>query len=289
MSSFDRNFYLATNPDVVASGMDPEEHYRRYGRFEGRKCCQSDHSVEPAAIGELFPGIHSEIHPDDEMFKVVEQNPNIRHPIALYMSTGQWIHEDITNVLRRSKIDLNCVGSVLDFASGYGRVTRFWLGQFKATDMWVADVQHGAVDFLSATFGVHGLYPLHEPTRNFFPRKFDLITVVSLFSHLPQIRTKQWLASLTEALEPGGTLVLSFHGADLLEPGLRSSMNDGILFSSVSESAVLPTCEYGTTYLSHEYLARLLEGMEGINLVEIYPHGLCGFQDLALITRSAHA
>jgi hypothetical protein len=42
------------------------------------------------------------------------------------------------------------------------------------------------------------------------------------------------------------------------------------------------------TYLSHDYLARLLEGIKGIILVEIYPHGLCGFQDLAVITRSAH-
>lgn len=286
MTSFDRNFYLATNPDVASSGMDPEIHYRRYGQFEGRRGCQTDGAVEPAAIGELFPGINSEIHPDDEMYKVVAQNPDIRFPDALYMSTAQWIHEDITHVLRHANVDLKGVNSLLDFASGYGRVTRFWLDQFKATDMWVADVQHGAVDFLTTAFGVNGLYPSHEPTPDLFPRKFDLITVVSLFSHLPEIRTKQWLASLIGALEPGGVLVLSFHGAHLLDPIQRESLTDGILFLPRSESEVLPSVEYGTTYLSHEYWMNQIENIEGAAIVGIYPSGLCGFQDLIVITRS---
>jgi hypothetical protein len=33
----DPAFYLASNPDVAASGLDPEEHYQRYGRAEGRR------------------------------------------------------------------------------------------------------------------------------------------------------------------------------------------------------------------------------------------------------------
>ena len=286
MSGFDRNFYLAMNPDVAEAGMDPEVHYLRYGQFEGRKCCPISGTLDPTPIGELFAGVCVEIHPDDEMFKVVQQNSHIRHPEALYMSTGQWIHEDTTKVLQSVNVDLDSANSLLDFASGYGRVTRFWLEQFKETDIWVADVQHAAVDFLSATLGVHGLYPLYEPSHSLFPRKFDLITVISLFSHLPQIRTKQWLTNLADALEPGGAIVLSFHGVDLLEPALRVCEKSGILFEPVSESTVLPVSEYGTTYLTHDYLAQLVDGIEGISLVGIYQRGLCGFQDLAVIIRS---
>jgi len=286
MSSFDRQFYLSTNPDVAASGIDPETHYRRYGRFEGRQGCQTDIAVKPAAVSALFPGICSEIHPDDEMYKVAARNPDIRYPDALYMSTGNWIYEDIMCSLRGANINLSTVSSVLDFASGYGRVTRFWLKQFHAADVWVADVQHSAVDFLMTRFGVNGLYPLYEPTSDLFPRQFELISVVSLFSHLPEIRTKQWLISLVDALAPGGTLVFSFHGDHLLEPELRSSVGDAHMFFPSSESTVLPVSEYGTTYLSHDYLVHILDDIEGITLARMYQRGLCDFQDLAVITRS---
>ena len=133
---------------------------------------------------------------------------------------------------------------------------------------------------------MNGLYPLHEPSPSLFPRKFDLITVVSLFSHLPQIRTKQWLVSLIDALEPGGVLVLSFHSSDLLNATQRESLTDGILFLPRSESEVLSSLEYGTTYLSHEYLTREVQSIAGASIVGIYPFGLCEFQDLMVITRS---
>ena len=34
---FDAEFYLKENPDVLASGMDPYEHYARHGKAEGRR------------------------------------------------------------------------------------------------------------------------------------------------------------------------------------------------------------------------------------------------------------
>jgi len=34
---FDRSWYLASYPDVAAAGLDPLEHYARFGRLEGRR------------------------------------------------------------------------------------------------------------------------------------------------------------------------------------------------------------------------------------------------------------
>jgi hypothetical protein len=36
-SAFDRDFYLRANPDVRAAGMDPLEHYLKYGIAEQRQ------------------------------------------------------------------------------------------------------------------------------------------------------------------------------------------------------------------------------------------------------------
>ena len=285
--NFDRVFYLANNPDVTSSGMDPEIHYYRCGRFEGRKCCEADYSLEPKVLKDLFRDVCSDIHPDDEMFKVIAHNSSILQPEALYLSTGEWIYDDVIRILEFINFDFQQVHSLLDFACGYGRVTRFWLRRFKPLDVWAADVQHSAVRFLSQTLGVHGVYPSHVPSAKLFSRKFDLISVISLFSHLPEHRTKQWLACLVSALEPKGTLVLSFHGVNLLSQEIRTSMDSGILFAPRSESANLPSSEYGVSYLSHDYLISLVDGIEGANLIGIYPRGLCGFQDLAVIMKSA--
>lgn len=46
-NDFDAAFYLENNPDVAASGMDPEEHYLRFGREEGRAANANEaHGVE---------------------------------------------------------------------------------------------------------------------------------------------------------------------------------------------------------------------------------------------------
>ena len=34
---FDHEFYLNANPDVASAGIDPLDHYIRWGRHEGRK------------------------------------------------------------------------------------------------------------------------------------------------------------------------------------------------------------------------------------------------------------
>lgn len=187
---FNARYYLEANPDVAASGMDPSVHYRRYGRFEGRRGWLDDDGLANRTLSQEFPNVDTRIHPKDDMFKLVAQNPNIRHPAALYLSTGLWVKECVLRALAEAEIDCQRLEHVLDFASGYGRVTRFWLQEFKAEQLWVSDVQHGAVDHLVETLGVHGIYASHDPASTQFPRLFDLVISISLFTHLPEQRTR---------------------------------------------------------------------------------------------------
>ncbi|MEE4297661.1 MAG: class I SAM-dependent methyltransferase, partial [Wenzhouxiangella sp.] len=74
---------------------------------------------------------------------------------------------------------------VLDFACGYGRLLRFLIHRLSADQIWAAEIQSDAVDYVSEHFGVHGLQSSAEP-ENFNPnQRFDVIWVASLFSHLP--------------------------------------------------------------------------------------------------------
>ena len=56
---FDGAWYLATNMDVAASGMDPAEHFCRFGAFEGR---------DPAEVEAFLAALKRkyDFEPDDD-------------------------------------------------------------------------------------------------------------------------------------------------------------------------------------------------------------------------------
>ena len=61
---FDRDFYLENNPDVKACGIDPFEHYQRFGRFESRIPC----GRVPMSVLQQHPEYHSLIQQKDDNF-----------------------------------------------------------------------------------------------------------------------------------------------------------------------------------------------------------------------------
>ena len=80
-------------------------------------------------------------------------------------------------------------------------------------------------------------------------RRFDVIFVASLFSHLPERRFVPWLRWLYRRLAPGGVLVVSTHGPESLLPG-RALPAGGFHFETLSESRRLTGDEYGSTWVS---------------------------------------
>ena len=75
-------------------------------------------------------------------------------------------------------------GSILDFACGCGRVTRWMVTTCGAGRVSASDIDPHAVDFVHKTFGVSGF--TSTANARDLPRAgpCDAILVVSLFSHL---------------------------------------------------------------------------------------------------------
>jgi len=82
-------------------------------------------------------------------------------------------------------------------------------------------------------------------------------------------------------------LVFSVHGPEVLAPG-QSIPDDGILFQKLSESASLDTSDYGSTWVTEDYVrsavARAADGPVSVHRLR---RGLCNFQDLYLVVREA--
>ena len=141
-----------------------------------------------------------EIDPRDEMLaflmEINQGDPD--RALFLYFLSGLSIADTLGQLLLWRFGGWERVGSVLDFASGYGRVTRFLLRDLPPGKVWISDVYEGAVEFQSRRFGVHGLVSTLRP-EDFSPaERFDAILVTSLFTHLREERFAGWLRRLEE-------------------------------------------------------------------------------------------
>ena len=198
-----------------------------------------------------------------------------------YFRSGRSIADGMFQILRWRFGDPGRVEKLLDFASGYGRVTRFLVGEIPPERTWVADVYEGGVRFQEERFGVHGIVSRIRPEDFACAERFDAILVTSLFTHLPEERFVAWLRVLWNLLTPGGVLVFSTHSPDLLPPdaGIPES---GILFEERSESGSLATSDYGSTWVTPGFVRRALDRVAGPSAASLHrvDRGLNNFQDL---------
>ena len=173
--------------------------------------------------------------------------------------------------------------AMLDFAAGYGRVTRFLCQRVPADRLWIGEILAPAVQFQRETFGVHALQSQTDPDTVALPRQYDLISVVSLFSHLPEATFSRWLSKLAHALAPGGMLVLTCHGPELFQRTFGRALQGEFYFDAVSESAVLDHNTYGVTYLRPSYVETCLRELPEVRLLAHVPSGLNGQQDVFIV------
>ncbi|HTG36266.1 MAG TPA: class I SAM-dependent methyltransferase [Thermoanaerobaculia bacterium] len=176
---------------------------------------------------------------------------------------------------------------LLDFASGYGRVTRFLVREVPPERVWVADVYADGVRFQEERFGVHGIVSTIRPEDFACAERFDAILVTSLFTHLPDERFVAWLRVLLGLLAPGGMLAFSAHSPQVLPPGTVMP-ESGIFFAETSESDSLAKSDYGSTWVTEAFVRSALDramasaGMRPGASLHRLERGLCNFQDLYL-------
>ena len=230
------------------------------------------------------PRFVSEISAGDEMYHYSLQSLRGSRDAAsiLYFEKGGQIADAFLSAFRW-RFSGRAPASVLDFASGFGRATRFLARALPAGALAVSEIDPEAVAFQKRVFGVRGFLS-SAGAADFRPgRRFDAITAASFFSHLPARAFEEWLAALWDLLEPGGLLVFSVHGPALL-PG-PADWSDGFVFRAVSETRRLDADAYGTSWVSPAFVEAAAARVAGEGALHGVPFGLCGHQDLYLLER----
>ncbi|MBP1709728.1 MAG: hypothetical protein H6Q47_261, partial [Deltaproteobacteria bacterium] len=176
------------------------------------------------------------ISPYDDVYKF-HRNSTTHEEMARYsyFNNGWGIFQIVKEIVRSTGKTFSDISSFLDFACGYGRFARFLVQEMGSNKVWACDIDRGAVDFQKKYFNVNGFYSESTPSRTNFPKKFELICVVSLFSHLPKDRFREWLETLYNILEDDGVLIFSTHGELICPPEIKID-SSGFTFFKGSES-----------------------------------------------------
>jgi hypothetical protein len=220
----------------------------------------------------------------DEMFHAFYfgRGESIDLALHMYLESGKHIWRSLRRVLEWHFGQLGEIESLLDFAAGYGRVTRHIVTDLPPERVWVSEIDPGAVEFQETTFGAHGILSTAEPGTFNPGRGFSCILVSSLFTHLPEARFLQWLERLLSLVREGGLLAFSVHDM-ALAPG--PAPDTGFLFHPSSESGTLSNEEYGSTWVTEDFVRGRLSGLR----VSRIPRGLASLQDLYVVTKGGGA
>jgi SAM-dependent methyltransferase len=226
------------------------------------------------------------IHEEDEMYLWGLQHvKSVELARQLYFWQGAQILDTVRQVAKWKFQSLSNVPCFLDFACGYGRLTRYVVQEITPDRVWASDIYAKAVEFQRQQFGVNGFVSVTDPATLVVDQRFDMIFVASLFTHLPERRFEQWFKTLYDLLTPNGILVFSVH--DEGHMGQKPMPPSGFLFTPFSESKYLELAEYGSTFVTEAFL----RGLVGRTVRANWPYhrvqrALCGAHDVYLVSKN---
>jgi 2-polyprenyl-3-methyl-5-hydroxy-6-metoxy-1,4-benzoquinol methylase len=205
---------------------------------------------------------NSLIHKNDLMFvfHVYNHRKDLNEAIYSYFKIGIRTATNLKAIAERFGLPTH---SLLDFGSGYGRVSRFFPQVFPKSQITVSEVKEHALKFQKEQFGFNTI-PHTQDADSLASGQFDIILALSVFTHLPQASFEAWLTKLIQSLQPKGGLVFTFnhirtYNKPVTNPDFHYiTLSEDSSFSFVSDS-LSDTREYGSTFVSYSYLENFLK------------------------------
>ena len=251
----------------------------------------------PAALRESARemGVSPEIHKADFIFDYIKRVPckgdhekAIRRYYAAGRRSSQWAREFVDDAWRVKKR----VGEdwaprrVMDFAAGYGGTTRHYPHAFPGSVITACDIHDEANAFNRDVLGLEAQPSSFTPEDVRFPKQ-DVITVFSLFSHLPRETFTRWLKALAQSLDMGGALIFTtnaYVNHTLRNTGVEVDEN-GYGFRPQSEQKDLPGEQYGLTVSYSNFVAATLAQVPELRLAGLREGYWQNAQDMYLCVR----
>jgi len=160
----------------------------------------------------------------------------------------------------------------------------------------VCDAIEHAARFTANEFGARYV-PLLEQAGDEFDGQFDLVYLLSVYSHLRRDMVMANLRKVAAALKQGGVAVITLQGqgsADMAERYKLYWLDKTELLQSLARDGYYYTkypyyyAEYGMTWFTHAAFEELVrETAPGLSPVSFHPMGLDGHQDVVVYRKVA--
>jgi hypothetical protein len=247
--------------------------------------------VEWAALrlekAHLYGDVPSEVHPDDLLWTFLAAHPQFSTPddvASYYFANGAESAKKLHDLVERH-FDNHDI-SIMEFASGYGMVSRHIPLEMPTAHVVSCDIHPAAVSFIQESLGIESVRSTHEPEDLDLGRSFDVVFALSFFSHMPEASFGRWLTALYRHVEPGGILAFTAHGlASALPLGSPDIPDSGFWFKPDSEQYDLNRSEYGSTISTPEWVVRTLYSSVGAPLSDVRFGYWWGHQDLYVVAK----
>ncbi|MFG5777211.1 SAM-dependent methyltransferase [Comamonas sp. J-3] len=233
-------------------------------------------------------GFDCSISDKDDIFGFFVGHPSSTNPLRDYLADGWRTLAELMSLLESVGQPLMASQHFLEFASGHGRFTRHLAKALGAERVTVSDVVADGVAFATEKFGVKGFVSVSQPQQLQAPQKYDVVFVLSLFTHLPRSTWSDWLRALWSLVEPGGLLVFTTHGAKAIAYDKIQVDDTGFFFAPVSESHAIDLQEYGMTFTTEGFVREQIDAvMGGDKLLKFSPVHFWNHQDAFVLRRPA--
>lgn len=201
-----------------------------------------------------------DVHPDDFIYQFLITNPtfpNKDQAVKYYFNDGRASADKLRHLVEQ---DLGMAGktiSLLEFASGYGAVTRHLPNTLPNARIVACDIHPAAMEFLKTRLRAEVLLSNSVPEKFMPPQKFDVVFALSFFSHMPRSTWGRWLKQLYSVVAPDGYLIFTTQGPTSKQFFPDAVLTDeGYWFKAESEQKDLDTDEYGQTIVTAEFVVR---------------------------------
>jgi len=208
-------------------------------------------------------GVSPEIHSEDFIFQFVINHPCFKAPelaVDYYFQDGQMSCVKLLSLIKEILPESETRIRLLEFASGYGCVTRHLAKHCGVLETTACDIHESATDFIRNKFKVQVIQSEPIPEDLHLQDEFNVVFALSFFSHIPHRTWSRWLKKLYESTVAGGCLIFTTHGlASKIHLGDPVIPDNGFWFSPQSEQKDLDKSDYGSTIVTLDFVSNAVK------------------------------
>jgi SAM-dependent methyltransferase len=246
------------------------------------------------AIGERLgarpvEGLTGRVHYNDFMLTSAEPEK-----VASYRNGATAFVDILQRSVAEAGRSWDSLEAVMAVGCGYGRIVRELVKRLPPSRIFVSDVIDGGARFTAAEFGVQKVPPIE---RGELKSKFDLIYLLSVYTHLRRDMVIANLRGVAAALKPGGIAVITIHGQASAETAeryeqywldkarlLQALAHDGYYY----ERYPYYYDEYGLTWFTRDAFEKLVsETAPELSLVAYHAMDVDAHQDIFVYRKTA--